>query len=105
MENAEEGVKIRFVLFISFLLCGLSVFWDCIFEFVVKMRDKKTKFNRENGTTLLLFLIFSSFSLTRETRPRFSNLGGLTGVRTVYGVFWCIVGFGLKKPSKGTVFG
>ena len=25
LENAEEGVKIRFVLFISFLFCGLRV--------------------------------------------------------------------------------
>ena len=24
MENTEEGVKIRFVLFISFLFCGLK---------------------------------------------------------------------------------
>ena len=31
LENAEERVKIRFVLFISFLFYGLSVFWDCIF--------------------------------------------------------------------------
>ena len=69
IENAEEGVKIRFVLFISFLFCGLSVFWDCIFGFVVRMRDKRTKLNRENGTTLLLFLIFSSFGLTYETWP------------------------------------
>ena len=58
LENAEEGVKIRFVLFISFLFYGLNLFWDCIFRFLVRMRDKKTKFNRENGTTLLLFLIF-----------------------------------------------
>ena len=58
LENTEERVKIRFVLFISFLFCGLSVFWDCIFGFVVRMRDKMKKFNKENGTTLLLFLIF-----------------------------------------------
>ena len=58
LENTEEGVKIRFVLFISFLFCGLNLFWDCIFGFIVRMRDKKTKFNRENGITLLLFLIF-----------------------------------------------
>ena len=50
LENAEEGVKIMFVLFISFLFCGLSVFWDCIFGFMVRIRHKKTEFNRENDT-------------------------------------------------------
>ena len=82
--ESAEGVKIRFVLFISFLFCGLSVFWNCIFGFGVRMRDKKTKFNKENGTTLLLFLIFSSISLTCETRTQLSNSGGLAAVRTVY---------------------
>ena len=80
LENAEEGVKIRFSLFISFLFCGLGVFWDYIFGFGVRMRDKKMKFNRENGTTLLLFLIFSTFSLTRETQTQFSNSGGSTAI-------------------------
>ena len=87
LENTEERVKIRFVLFISFLFCGLSVFWDCIFGFVVRMRDKMKKFNKENGTTLLLFLIFSNFDLTHETRPWFSNLNGLTVVRMVHCIF------------------
>ena len=87
LENTEERVKIRFVLFISFLFCGLSVFWDCIFEFVVRMRDKMKKFNKENGTTLLLFLIFSNFDLTHETRPWFSNPNGLTVVRMVHCIF------------------
>ena len=90
LENTEERVKIRFVLFISFLFCGLSVFWDCIFGFVVRMRDKMKKFNKENGTTLLLFLIFSNFGLTREiheTWPRFSKLDDLTTVRTVHCIF------------------
>ena len=87
LENTEERVKIRFVLFISFLFCGLSVFWDCIFGFVVRMRDKMKKFNKENGTTLLLFLIFSNFDLTHETRPWFSNPNGLTVVRMVHCIF------------------
>ena len=34
-------VKISFVLFISILFFGLGVFWDYIFRFVVRMRDKK----------------------------------------------------------------
>ena len=42
LENAEEGVKIRFVLFISFLFCG-SVFWDCFFRFVVRKKLKTQK--------------------------------------------------------------
>ena len=87
LENTKERVKIRFVLFISFLFCGLTVFWDCIFGFVVRMRDKMKKFNRENGTTLLLFLIFSSFGLTHETRPWFSNPNNLTVVRMVHCIF------------------
>ena len=87
LENTEERVKIRFVLFISFLFCGLSVFWDCIFGFVVRMRDKMKKFNKENGTTLLLFLIFSNFDLTHETQPWFSNPNGLTVVRMVHCIF------------------
>ena len=97
LENAEERVKIRFVLFISFLFYGLSVFWDCIFWFVMRIRDKKTKVNRENGSTLLLFLIFSNFDLTRETRPQFSNPDGLIAIRTIHCVFLCIAGFGVKR--------
>ena len=100
LENAE-GVKIRFVLFISFLFCGLSVFQECIFGFVVRMRDKKTKFNKENGTTLLLFLLFSSFGLTRETRPQFSNPSCLTAVRTVHCAFCVQQVLGLKEPFQG----
>ena len=105
LENAKQGVKIRFVLFISFLFCGLSVFWDCIFGFVVRMRDKMKKFNKENGTTLLLFLIFSNFDLTHETRPWFSNPNGLTVVRMVHCIFGVQRVLGLKEPSQGTVPG
>ena len=50
-KRRRSKVKIRFVLFISILFCGLGVFWDCIFGFVVKMRDKKPEFNGENGIT------------------------------------------------------
>ena len=44
-------VKIRFVLFISILFCGLGVFWDCI-----------------TSTPPSFFFFFFSFSLTCQTQ-------------------------------------
>ena len=63
LENAKEGVKIRFVLFIYFLFCGLSVFWDCIFRFVVRMRDKKDKVQQRKWHNAPSFSYFFQFRL------------------------------------------
>ena len=48
-------VKIRFVLFISILFCGLGVFWDCI--------------TSTPPYIYIYMFFFPSFSLTRETQP------------------------------------
>ena len=107
--KTQKKGKDKVCAFRFFFICGLSVIWDCIFGFVVRMRDKKTKFNRENGTShtmLLLFLIFSNFGLTRETHEtwsRFSNPDGLTAVRTIHCIFGVQQVLGLKELSQGTV--
>ena len=76
--------------------------WDCIFEFVARIGDKKPEFNGENGITSMppsFFFFFSSFSLTRETGHSSQIL-----VHTVHCIICTKWVLGLKNHFKRRFF-